>query len=182
VSGPLHPGLQIVNVNTSYHSKDATFGEGTMSVSYTVKNTGNVRLAASQSVAVSGIVGSSKKVKPGNIIQLLPGGTTRVSVVVPSVLPLVLVRPHITIKPGALPGDVDPALTPVSYRKWVLAVPWGEIAVLVILIVIFWWRRRGRARPRPAVAATAPVVPPADQSPRRAQRVGAQRRTSKHGR
>jgi hypothetical protein len=178
VSGPLRPKLQIVGVHTSYHSKDATFGSGSMSVTYTVENTGNVRLAASQSVGVSGIFGGSKKINPGAIAQLLPGGSSTVSVIVPSVLPGILVRPHITLKPAALPGDVDPKLKPISYRSWVLAVPWGIVAVLGLLIIAFWWRRRGRAGP-PAVAAASSTSPP-DDSPY--GRPAVARKSSKHGR
>jgi len=152
VSGPLHPNLQITDVHATYHSKGYTLGAGSASVSYTVRNVGNVRVAASQSVHVSGLFGSSKKVTPANIVQLLPGGAAKVSVVVPDVWPTVVVRPHISVTPSAFAGDVDPHLQKISADSWSLAIPWGWLVIIVIAIGA-WVRRRHRRRVAPTTRA-----------------------------
>ena len=166
VSGPLHPMLEIVGLHAAYHQGNKTaepqpatggysFGAGSTTVTYTVHNVGNVRVQASQAVKVSGLIGSSKTVRPKDIAQLLPGGSSKVTVVVPGVWPTVLVRPNVRVVPSALTGDVDPELKPVSATTWTWAIPWPLVIVLVVLGVVLWLRRR-RARLR-----RAPVVPAA---------------------
>jgi hypothetical protein len=158
VSGPLHPKLEIANLHASYHEKGFTLAAGSVLVSYTVRNVGNVRVAATQSVGVSGLLGSSKKVTPANIVQLLPGGEEKVAVVVHGVLPTVLVKPHVTVAPAAFPGDVDPALKKLSSSTWTWAVPWALLLVIFLILAVLWWRRR-RRRARGATVAQAVAVP-----------------------
>ena len=158
VSGPLHPKLEIANLHASYHEKGLTLTAGSVLVSYTVRNLGNVRVAATQSVHVSGLLGSSKKVTPANIVQLLPGGEEKVAVVVRGVLPTVLVSPHVTVTPNAFPGDADPPLNKLSSSTWTWAVPWALLLLLVLIIAALWWRRR-RQRSRRASVAQAAALP-----------------------
>src|SRR6202044_1132814 len=93
VSGPLHPKLEIIGLHATYHQQNKTakpqpqagglsIGAGSTTVTYTVHNAGNVRVQANQTVKVSGLFGSSKAVHPDAIAQLLPGGSSTVSVVV----------------------------------------------------------------------------------------------------
>jgi len=199
VSGPLHPKLEITGLHATYHQEHApatqqprtgglSVGAGSATVTYTIRNAGNIRVAVGQSVKVSGFVGSSKAVHPDDIPQLLPGGSSTVSVVVPGVWPTVLVWPKVRVVPSAVTGDVDPELKPLSASTWTWAVPWPLVIVLVVLGVVEWQRRRRRKLRRtaltPAAAATAPLasrVPSADPSGR--HRVGAMSgRKSRHGR
>jgi hypothetical protein len=189
VSGPLHPKLEIVGMRASYHEKDLTVGPGSMSVTYTLRNVGNVRVQASQAVRVSGLLGATKTVHPPAIAQLLPGGSIDVSAVVRSVWPTVLVQPHVEVVPSALTGDVDPGLKPVSATTWTWAVPWAVVIVLVLIAVEEWQRRRRRKlrRPVPVTApsrATSPVATrgvPVDASARHRVGSGSGRR-SRHAR
>ena len=187
VSGPLNPKLEVVGLKASYHEKDATVGPGTTSVSYTVRNSGNVRLQGTQTIRVSGLFGGSKTVKGPSIVQLLPGGSSKVTVVVPGVWPTVLVHPTVRIVPSALPGDDDPGLKTLSAGTWTWAVPWALVIVLVALAVVWWLRRRRRKlrrAPQRPVAASAPAgagAVPVEGSGR--HRVGAiSGRKSRHGR
>ncbi|HEX9337813.1 MAG TPA: DUF916 domain-containing protein, partial [Pseudonocardiaceae bacterium] len=53
VAGPLRPGFTVESVSgTGYHGSPNPFTGGDTTVSYTVHNTGNVRLAADQEIAV----------------------------------------------------------------------------------------------------------------------------------
>jgi hypothetical protein len=148
VSGPLNPKLEVVGLHASYHEKDATLGPGTTSVTYTVHNAGNVRIQATQAVRVSGLFGGSKIVQGPPIVQLLPGGSSKVTVVVPGVWPTVFVHPTVHLVPSALPGDVDPQLKTLSTGAWILAVPWVLVIVVLLVIVLMIWRRRRRGRGR----------------------------------
>jgi hypothetical protein len=160
VSGKLAPKLQIANLHASYHEKGYTLGAGSVLVRYTVRNVGNVRVAASQVVHVSGLLGGSKKAVPANIVQLLPGGSANVSVVVHGVWPTVLVHPHVTVTPSAFGGDVDPNLKKLTASTWTWAVPWLLLAVVVLVLAMLWWRyRRNRQRNAPSLAATATALP-----------------------
>jgi hypothetical protein len=158
VSGPLKPNLEIVNLHASYHEKGYTLAPGSVLVTYTVRNAGNIRVAATQAVAVSGLFGGSKKVVPANIAQLLPGGEVKVAAVVAGVLPTVLIRPHVTVTPTAFPGDADPALKKLSAGAWTLAIPWGVLAIVALILTALWWRRR-RTRPRLASVTQAVAAP-----------------------
>ncbi len=171
VSGPLRPKLEIVDVHARYHEKGATFAAGSMSVSYTIRNTGNVRVKAVQAVQVSGLFGSSKKVDPGDIAQLLPGGSSKVSVVIPGVWPTFLVRPRITVTTSAIAGDLDPHLPPLSSSSWVWAIPWGVLAIVLALGLGLWLRRRYRRRAQLRRASTAGTPDVADATTGR-HRVG----------
>lgn len=187
VSGPLNPKLEVVGLRAAYHEKDATVGPGTTSVSYTVHNAGNVRVQASQTVRVSGLLGGSKTVKGPPIVQLLPGGSSKVTLVVAGVWPTVLVHPTVHLVPSALPGDDDPGLKALSAGIWTWAVPWALVIVLAVIALAGWLRRRRRRlrrAPQPRVATSAPVAAgavPLEGSGR--HRVGAVAgRKSRHGR
>jgi hypothetical protein len=156
VSGTLAPKLEIANLHATYHEKGYTLGAGSVLVSYTVRNVGNVRVAASQVVRVSGLLGGSKKTVPADIVQLLPGGSENVSVVVHGVWPTVLVRPHVTVTPSAFPGDVDPSLKKLTAGTWTWAVPWLLLAIVVLVVSVLWWRyRRNRQLRAPSPVANA---------------------------
>ena len=148
-----------------------------------------MRLEVSQAVQVSGLLGASKKVRPADIVQLLPGGSSKVSVIVPKVSPAIHLTAHVALTPAGLPGDVDPVLTPVSASTGVWAIPWALVVALVVLVLAVEWRRRRRKRrralPVPAsVRATSPVATgavPADVSGRHRVGVGTGRK-SRHAR
>src|SRR5262249_30918246 len=77
VTGPVNPSLVVENIASNYNSSLNPL-DGSLDVSYTVRNAGNVRLAAHQKVAVSDVFGdvATKRIKdlpvllPGNAITL----------------------------------------------------------------------------------------------------------------
>ena len=62
VVGPLRTGLQIESVSTGFSVPLNPFGTGSATISYSVTNTGNLRLSGAQLVKVSGPFGSSAAV------------------------------------------------------------------------------------------------------------------------
>jgi hypothetical protein len=136
VAGPVQPSLVVENVRTVYHPALNPLG-GSTDVTYTVRNSGNVRLAAHQQVAASAPFGIARKVhKPADVPELLPQNA-------------ITLHEHYTGSPALLRANADIQLQPFSPspdvqvkalrrggHTW--AMPWSIIAVLLIV----WLARR----------------------------------------
>ena len=146
VYGKLQPRLSIVDMHAHYSGHLNPFSSGTVNVTYTVRNTGNVLLGGTQNLTVHGLLGSSAHVASMKAVPLLlPGGEYKVSAKVPGVLPEISVTATVDLRPEGLRGDVNPVLKPVTASVTLWVIPWLLVAiVLVVLLLIAWliWRRR----------------------------------------
>jgi hypothetical protein len=149
VSGPLHPQLSIENLHASYSGQFNPFASGVVTVRYTVRNTGNALLGATQLVSVHGLFGSSAQAKdlPG-VPLLLPGGAYNVSTRLPGVPPEITITAKVQLSPHGLRGDINPGLhaTTASVTLW--AIPWILVAVVIVVLLIIAamiWRRIRRS-------------------------------------
>jgi hypothetical protein len=152
VNGPLHPGLRIDGVTVSYHSRINPVSGGSATVHYTVRNVGNVRLAAKQQVEVTGLFGTrSKRVEPADVQMLFPGSSQQVSVRVSGVLPALLEKSRVSVTPQLFSDQQPMVVHPVSATKDFRAIPWPLLIclALVVLLVAAIWRLRLQARRRP---------------------------------
>jgi len=164
VAGKLRPHLAIEDLTADYVG-GANPLAGSAIVTYTVRNTGNVRLAAHQHVTAHGLLGSVADA--GALVDvplLMPGGSAEVSVVVPSVPPLVRMSADVEIEPLSAAGDANPRLADVTESTTFWAVPWLVLGALVALALVVLWRsRRRRALPPggspPAAADVGPDSP-----------------------
>lgn len=151
VSGPLHPQLAIEKLQVKYRDTLNPVGGGKVTVSYTVRNTGNVRLGARQQVIISGLFGTTSAKALADVPLLLPKSSVAVSVTVPGVFPQLHMHARVVLVPLTVAGDVDPGLpTKIIISATLWAVPWALIAALVLLLcaVLLWvWRRRRSRRP-----------------------------------
>lgn len=165
VSGPLHPRLAIEKLQARYHGNANPISRGTVTVTYAVRDTGNVRLGAHQQVIISGLFGTKRPAKAvADVPLLLPGSVLNVSVTVHGVLPQLSMRARVVLSPLTVAGDVDPGLpTRITTTSTFWAIPWTLVmivAALLLLALARWaWRRRrrppaappsGRHRDRPA--------------------------------
>ncbi|NAS23847.1 DUF916 domain-containing protein [Herbidospora sp. NEAU-GS84] len=168
VSGELKPGLTVEDVKMHYSGTFNPFAPGDATISYTLHNTGNAVLSAKQTMSVAGPFGwlSSDAGDIAGSPELLPGETWRMSVPVKSVVPAfrlaatTVVMPLLTDASGAT-TSLDPVLATTG--AW--ALPWTQLALLVVLaaVVAGWFvvmrgrrsRRKERedARVREAVEA-----------------------------
>ncbi|HEX5120703.1 MAG TPA: DUF916 domain-containing protein [Pseudonocardiaceae bacterium] len=161
VIGPLHPALGIESVSTTgYHGTPNPFGGGSTTVSYTVHNTGNVRLGANQQVRITGLFGIPvATVHPKALDELLPGGAVRVTTKVSGVVPLAPLGVHITVTPTPVPGSpgLRVALRPATYAVGIGGLPWPQLVLLLVLVGLGYglvrWLRARRRRHALAVAA-----------------------------
>ena len=142
VDGPVQPGLAITELKIEAPTSFGTLFGGSVNaiVSFTVTNTGNVRLTPAASGKLIPLIGRSSPLAEVAIPELLPRGSARVTYPVTSVRPLGKVTASITV--GAADYQVSG-----SQSKWLM--PWLLLAlVLLVFLLAFVVFRRRRARRR----------------------------------
>ncbi|WP_328668262.1 DUF916 domain-containing protein [Streptomyces sp. NBC_00322] len=170
VAGELEPRLTVEDLDTSYHGTANPFGTGSATVTYTVRNTGNVRLAARQAVRVRDLFGGGAKVPaPRDIPELLPGAAVKITTSATGVLPAMRDTTTVTVDPRPVRGDIKHRVLPrVTRVEDFWAVPWAMLALLLVaagaltLLLVRRRRRRGAGTSapdlRPAAARSKQAV------------------------
>ncbi|MER5864506.1 hypothetical protein [Kitasatospora sp. NPDC002040] len=160
VSGDLKAELKVENAKAVYHPSANPLDTGRTTVSYTVRNTGNVRLGGKQAVRITNVFGSiATGNAPADLQELLPGNAVNYRFDVSGVYPTLWGTAGITIDPLPVAGDKDPKLvSDVSKHRFAL-IPWTTLAVLLVVLLLVgrWWLARRRRRPLPGGAAKPPV-------------------------
>ncbi|WP_421742193.1 hypothetical protein [Cellulomonas sp.] len=161
VDGDLAPGLVITQLGATYDA-GSLVGAGSVTASYTVANTGNVRMAVEPRVRVSGPFGllARTAVAP-RIDELLPGSKVGQTVSVEGVWPLVRLSTTASatgLAPAAASG-ADPGVGTVSSAVGLWTIPWLLLAILAAAAVGIAWRtlRRVRRRSPAAPSGSRPV-------------------------
>jgi hypothetical protein len=153
VSGPLHSGLQVQSVSTSFNDSVNPFGAGSAAVSYTVANTGNVRISGDALVNVTGPFGMKSVVKALKLPVVLPGDSIRLTAVAGGLYPAGPMAAHVTVTPAWPPTEVPAGqpLTKTHEDASLFAVPWSLLGLIVLLAALgcgAWyllrWRRQQR--------------------------------------
>lgn len=164
VAGPATPALVIDDVDSTYQAGAAPVGKGRVSVTYTVHNTGNIRLAAHQALTVKGPFGWSLAERtPSNVTELLPGSSRQYTETFDDISPAGRVTAEVMLAPVPPPAikSAMPAIDPTVRSATAWAVPWALLVLLVLLVVarmVYRRFRSSRARTSPPTAA-----PPADE-------------------
>lgn len=149
VAGPLRPALSVVGLHTSYQGSANPVGTGRITVDYTVRNTGNVQLSASQLLRASNALGSYAPAHvPGDLPLLLPGGSATVTEQFDHVPPGGLTHVTVSLIAHAAPGQHDPALPTIQAGASLWTMPWVALAVVVCAVAgsVAWALRRRRRR------------------------------------
>jgi hypothetical protein len=160
VAGPVNPGLSVENVSSTYHGAFSPF-DGSLDVSYTLRNPGNVRLGAKQEIVVHDIFGRTvAKTRVPTIDELLPGNAVTFHRSLTGVPATFRVSATVTATPTAPNGVTDalPAAATATTHTW--AIPW-TLVLLVILLVLLWriWRRWHDPERRDPTTAGGPGPP-----------------------
>ncbi|MFG1671429.1 WxL protein peptidoglycan domain-containing protein [Streptomyces sp. Y7] len=163
VAGALTPRLAVEDLRTVYQGTANPFGTGTATVTYTVRNTGNVRLAAHQTVSVrDGLGGTAEVAKLRDLPELLPGDSVAVTAKATGVLPAFRDTTSVTIDPEPVRGDIQHRILPrVTSTEAFTAVPWAFLALLLVLaavaaLVLIRRRRRRDTESAPVRSAYRP--------------------------
>jgi hypothetical protein len=152
VKGPYHSGLAVQSVSTSFGNPLNPFGAGSASVSYTVTNTGNLRLTGTDLVKVTGPFGMKAQATAPRLPVILPGDSVRLTATASGLYPAGPFSAHVSVTPGwardEQPVDGLP-LAESDASASLFAVPWSLLGVILLLVAIgagAWyllrWRRR----------------------------------------
>jgi Bacterial protein of unknown function (DUF916) len=155
VNGPVNPSLVVEHLSSDYHGSFNPLG-GTLDVTYTLRNPGNVRLGARQLVSAHDIFGRTiADHKPRVIPELLPGNAVTVHEKFNDVPATFRVGADVTITPLVPPGSSEkpPATVTAGTGSW--AIPWTVLLLLALALLLWRLYRRYRSSHR-----TAPPLGP----------------------
>jgi hypothetical protein len=114
VSGTPKVGVEATGLVAGFMPEWNPFAPGTMSVSYDVRNSGNIRMDINQKVDITGPFGIPLgSYTPDPLSNLLPRQTVRIKVTVPAIAAAALAWSTITLNPGAIgtAGKVPSAIS-----------------------------------------------------------------------
>ncbi|MFT4210977.1 MAG: hypothetical protein QM626_03820, partial [Microbacterium sp.] len=153
VSGDLVTSVATTVTGVDYAGSINPFETGTLTVGYTVSNTGNTRVSVDPTVDVAGAFGIGATTVDGDTIaELAPGESRSGTVTIAHALPALFYSADVTATPAAVSADIPIAdtVTPGTASGVGLAIPWSQLVTLLIaaaLVAGFWWdRRRTRRR------------------------------------
>jgi archaellum component FlaG (FlaF/FlaG flagellin family) len=153
VPGALTPQLTISNLTSSYTPSLNPFA-GSINMSFTISNPGNVALKADVVTSATTFFGIPVGSSAHSQVEELTPGTNRVySVVVPNVGQWVLVSPKVSLTPIVDKTALNPGVMTVVEREasvWVFPFTWIAVLVLILVLVIVF--RASRANRRRQVA------------------------------
>ena len=143
VQGQVNQSLVVQNLSSGY-SGTANPLDGTFDVSYTLRNTGNVRLGAHQAIEIKDVIGrtvATRKVR--DVDQLLPGNAVKFTETFTGVPASFRVSADVKITPFAPAAGVTtkvPASTTSSTSSW--AIPWSVLLGIALLVLVWRLYRR----------------------------------------
>ncbi len=161
VSGDLTPKLEVSQVSVSYPPEFNPLTSSIATITYTVANSGNVRLDAHPRITVGGPFGMlGRTVATEDLGELLPGNSRQFEVKVPAIWAFFYLGATVTLNPfPSNPNDSASQfdLTAVSAAGATFALNWGQLILLVVAILLIvgalWWRRQRKARVQAAIDA-----------------------------
>lgn len=159
VAGDIMPALNVAGLDVDYQQNWNPFAPGTATVTWTVQNTGNVRLGAEQALHSAGPFGLATAEEPAEPIrEILPGGETTIQVE-QRVLPLFALWSTVELTPLVVgEDDIDAELTNAVDSVTVAAIPIPQLIILAIIGVLIWWtvtRKQRHAKKFDAAVAAA---------------------------
>lgn len=136
VSGELVPAVEISRPTVSFSGQWNPFASGSVTVDYTLTNTGNTRVTATSAVAVAGPFGiAASGSTPAQLSEVLPGSTIDVSETIEGVAALGWLSGAVTVTPSSV-GFGAAALEVVAPEFGLAAVPYATLLIIVLVLAI----------------------------------------------
>lgn len=153
VAGPLQPAVAIEQLDLDYSTSFSSLLTGeTATVSYTVRNVGNVRMTPTARLTLQDPLGRTiATVLPRQLPELLPGSTATATATIHDVRPPFRLTARLAVEAA---GEATSSATR-STSVW--AIPWLGVVMLVVVAGVIWRARRRRRQRR---------QPPQPPSPR----------------
>lgn len=165
VAGEVTPALTVSDVSSSFEASTTKPGFGRLSLTFSLKNAGNVRLGALSRVDVSGALGPGATRDLAKLEQILPGDIVKQTVVFDDMPASLRLTSTVSVTPIALEADVTaPPEVTASSTTW--AVSWPLAALLALIVglliglVLLLRRRRPSAGAHAASRGRATLPPP----------------------
>ncbi|MFE2614684.1 WxL protein peptidoglycan domain-containing protein [Micromonospora chalcea] len=158
VAGEVRPAVTVESVRVDYDTPLNPIGRANLTVTYRIRNSGNVRVGGTGAVVVDGPAGwTLSRTSPVDLPELLPGAEFTVTERVTGVPPAL----RLTATVDLAPTTVDTALPPVQRTASVWALPWLLLAALAVTGAGLYLRRRRRstAAAPPAGSSAASAGP-----------------------
>ncbi len=159
VAGDLAPALAVNDLRAEYRPSWNPFAPGTVDLTWSVANEGNVRLGAAQVAGVEGLLGlgGGEAVLEGPR-EVLPGQSATQTASVEA-WPTFRLGGEVSVTPVVVGSDEVPGdlLSAAAGTVALWAVPWAQLAVLAlvvgVVVLVLVRRHRARARLEAALAA-----------------------------
>jgi hypothetical protein len=161
VKGPYHSGLAVGSVSTSFGNSLNPFGAGSANVSYTITNTGNVRLTGTGQVMVTGPFGMKAQANAPHLPVILPGDSVRLTAVASGLYPAGPFSAHVSVTPAWARDEQPVAGLPLARSQAsasLFAVPWSLLGLILLLSAIgggLWYLLRWRRQEQVAEVSEA---------------------------
>ncbi|WP_259275989.1 WxL protein peptidoglycan domain-containing protein [Micromonospora chalcea] len=148
VAGEVRPAVTVESVRVDYDTPLNPIGRADLTVTYRIRNSGNVRVGGTGAVVVDGPGGwTLSRTSPVDLPELLPGAEFTVTERVTGVPPAL----RLTATVDLAPTTVDTALPPVQRAASVWALPWLLLAAPAVTGA--WLYLCRRRRPTSATSA-----------------------------
>lgn len=144
VDGALSPKVTVESVSAGYDNPLIPFWPGRMTVTYTVRNNGNVRLAGDAAIRAAGPFGvplSSRKSR--SLPEMLPGSAVTLTEELGGVAPAGRLTGEVSVTPAGLLAETGEATT--WHVPWTVLYLLVAAAGVVTLVIVRRRRRAGRS-------------------------------------
>ncbi|MEU0559229.1 hypothetical protein [Dactylosporangium sp. NPDC006015] len=141
-SGSVQAALAARGLTARYERSWNPLRPGAVHVTYTLVNTGNVRVDARAGASVAELFGAHRRDAGVETGELLPGGGREADTRIGGVWGLVRVRTTVVLTPSVL-GDAGAGTraSPATAEVTAWIVPWPQLFVLVVLVALFFVQR-----------------------------------------
>lgn len=158
VAGAATPSAAITVDRARFSAGWVPFTRGDVQVTYTITNTGNVRIGGVPRITVRGLFGLGERhIVDEEFVDLLPGNSLERTVEASDVLPLIRASARVDVD-DASSGEqkIGGILIVENQDRGLWTVSWPTLLTLLVLIggpALAWWLRKRRQSPDLRAAA-----------------------------